>query len=60
MHIFNPRAFALDAYPDVLSQENTWAFGQVLALLLLALPLIGLYELIYGKAPQKLHPTKEW
>ena len=28
-------------YSDVLSQENSWAFGQVVALVLLILPFLG-------------------
>jgi hypothetical protein len=50
-HIFVARSVGLEANLAVIKQENTWAYGQVLALLLLGLPFISLYELIYGNAP---------
>jgi hypothetical protein len=36
-------------WPDVIAQENVWGFGQVIALLLLALPFVGFYEAVFGK-----------
>lgn len=32
-----------------LSEDNTWGFGQVFPLLLLILPLVSFFEVVYGK-----------
>ncbi len=38
------------------AEENTWSFGQVLPLFLLALPLLGIGESYYSKfRPCNLH-----
>lgn len=31
-----------------LSEDNTWGFGQVFPLLLLILPLVSFFEVVYG------------
>lgn len=36
---------------DIVSEENTWAFGQWFPVLLLLLPLLSMGELFYGKTP---------
>lgn len=34
---------------SIISQENAWGFGQVIAMLLLGLPLLSFSEVVYGK-----------
>lgn len=34
---------------SIVSQENAWGFGQVIAVLLLGLPLLSFFEVVYGK-----------
>ena len=38
----------------IISQENAWGFGQVIAMLLLGLPLLSFSEVVYGKTKCKL------
>ena len=33
----------------ILSEDNIWGFGQILPLVLLILPLVSFFEIVYGK-----------
>ena len=37
------------ASPAVLSDDNTWGFGQVLPMMLLILPFVSFFEVAYGE-----------
>lgn len=34
--------------PDQVAEQNTWEFGQIMPMLLLALPLFQVIEMFYG------------
>jgi hypothetical protein len=40
-----------DGLPVLDGDEDTWGFGQILPMLLLALPASQLYEMVWGKSP---------
>ena len=40
-----------DLAVSVLSPGNSWGFGQIIAIILLLLPFISFFEVVYGKDP---------
>ncbi|PVH69724.1 hypothetical protein DL98DRAFT_598415 [Cadophora sp. DSE1049] len=48
VRIFHSRTLVQVRGSEALVEENVWGFGQVLAVMILALPLVSLYETILG------------
>jgi hypothetical protein len=53
-------ALTADGNPAMIGSENTWGFGQILPMLLLALPISQVWEMVFGKSDFifVLHPKQ--
>jgi hypothetical protein len=53
-------AMTADGNPAMRGSENTWGFGQILPMLLLALPICQVWEMVFGKSDfiSTVHPKQ--